>query len=351
MHINSHRKIVAALAATASLAAGDAYAHHAGGPTNANGSGPVTTITASTLPQGTFVVGGQYEQTGNDTLSDAVLKAAAEAAFLAGEEHAHFHSVETVSSMALSLAYGITNDLTVSLRLPYVTRDNIREGHAHEESPGVPHGSVHNFGDASGIGDLSLLGQWRFLNDTDGRFEMAVLLGVETPTGETDETNNEGDVFDTEFQPGSGSWDALLGLALTKRAGRFSFDVSGLYAIAGDGSRDTNLGDRFTYGLAGSYRALGTQPHHHAEGTPEHSDGPAFDLVLELNGEWHDKQDEAGEIDPNSGGHVLFLAPGVRFSQDSFSLFAAIGAPLITDVNGLQDKPSLRVTAGASVSF
>src|SRR5262245_21576577 len=82
----------AALAATASLAAGDASAHHAGGPTNANGAGPITTITASTLPQGTFVAGAQYEWTDMDALSNDVLIEAAEQAFLDGEEHAHFHS-------------------------------------------------------------------------------------------------------------------------------------------------------------------------------------------------------------------------------------------------------------------
>jgi hypothetical protein len=38
--------------------------------------------------------------------------------------------------------------------------------------------------------------------------------------------------------------------------------------------------------------------------------GPALDLVLELNGEWHDHQRIAGVNDPNSGGNVVFLSPG-----------------------------------------
>ena len=37
-----------------------------------------------------------------------------------------------------------------------------------------------------------------------------------------------------------------------------------------------------------------------------------LDLVLELNGEWHDKQRIAGIPDPNSGGTTVYLSPGVR---------------------------------------
>jgi hypothetical protein len=340
----------AALAASASLVAGNAFAHHAGGPTNANGAGPITTITATTLPQGAFVAGAQFDWTDMDALSDDVLIEAAEAAFLAGEEHAHFHSVETISVAALMLAYGAAEHLTVSLRLPYVWREDIREGHAHEESPGVPHGSVHDFGNSSGIGDLSLLGQMRFLNERENGFEMAALFGVEMPTGDTDELNDEGDPFDAEFQPGSDSWDVLLGAAVTKRLQRFAFDASGLYTVAGDGD-DGNLGDRFAYGVAGSYRAIGMEAHTHPEGTPEHSDGFALDLVLELNGEWHDNQEEGHEVDPNSGGHVLFVSPGIRISSDGYSAYAAVGLPVMTDMNGLQDEPDLRLVGGVSAAF
>ena len=68
-------------------------------------------------------------------------------------------------------------------------RDDIREGHANEESPDVPHGEVHALGDASGIGDASLLGQLRVLNEHDHGLELATLFGVDLPAGATDETN------------------------------------------------------------------------------------------------------------------------------------------------------------------
>jgi hypothetical protein len=95
--------------------------------------------------------------------------------------------------------------------------------------------------------------------------------------------------------------------------------------------------------------------HQHADGSghvhAEASAGPAIDLVLELNGEWHDRQTIAGEEDPNSGGHVLFLAPGVRFSEGDWSGFVSVGVPVARDMNGEQSEPELRIVTGAGLSF
>ena len=341
------KSTAAAVVALAALAVAPAYAHHAGAVGNASTSGPINTLSASTLPEGAFVAGVQFEQTNLDTLSDTVLEDAAVDAFLAAEDE-HFHSVETLRTIALTLGYGITDDLTVSLRVPFVARDNIREGHA-EDLPPVT-GEVHRLGDATGVGDITLLGQLRVLKD-DG-LELAALFGVEMPTGETGEHNAEdGELFDTEFQPGSDSWDFVFGAAATKRVGRWSFDASGLYTIAGDASNDVNLGDRFNYGLAATYRVIGMEAHEHAPGTHAHSDGNALDFVLELNGEWHAKQEEPGEIDPNSGGHVLYVSPGARYTMGTVSAFASVGIPIAEHHNGLQDEPDIRFETGVALKF
>jgi hypothetical protein len=110
----------------------------------------------------------------------------------------------------LSYAYGVTNDFTVALRLPYVRRTGIREAVEDEATGDL---EVENFGPADGIGDLTLFGQYRFFNQNNT--ELAALFGVKTPTGRTNDLTAEGEIFDAEFQPGSGSWDPLLGLAWT----------------------------------------------------------------------------------------------------------------------------------------
>ena len=63
-----------------------------------------------------------------DAFSDAQLKA------FAGQ-HLHVHSLDAILAPSLIYAYGVTNDLTVIARLPFVTRRDIREGH-HSHGPG-----------------------------------------------------------------------------------------------------------------------------------------------------------------------------------------------------------------------
>jgi hypothetical protein len=97
----------------------------------------------------------------------------------------------------------------------------------------------------------------------------------------------------------------------------------------------------------------------HSHGAHEHEHGPqaapkpffTLDLVLELNGEWHDKQVTAGVADPNSGGNTIFVSPGIRASMGNVSGFASVGVPVVNEVNGLQSKPDYRVVAGIAAGF
>ncbi|MEQ1617132.1 MAG: hypothetical protein ABL883_02160 [Terricaulis sp.] len=340
---------VSALSYFAVALSGVASAHHASGPGNSSAAGPINTLSAAPLEEGDFVAGIVVDQNNFDALSDETLAEAAESAASAGDPEAHVHSLDGIRTSALSLAYGLSNDLTVTARLPYVAREDVREGHAHEESPGVFHGEAHALGDSEGWGDLSIIAQWRFFNDEASHTQMAALFGVEAPTGETKVTNAEEERFDAEFQPGSDSWDYFLGFVASRGAGRWGFDASGLYTLTGDGL-GANLGDRFNYGLAASYRAFGA-PAHNDEGGAPHRHGPALDLVLELSGEWHGKQQDAGVSEPDSGGHVLHVAPGLRYTLNEFSALVSIGAPVISAFNGLQAEPDLRATLGAGYRF
>ncbi len=348
-----------------------ALAHHAGGAANALGAGPINTISATTLEQGHNVAGITVLYTSYENLSDATLIEAAEA----GIEDVH--GLGSIQNYGLTYSYGLTDDLMVSLWLPYVRRTGIREvPHEHGEEDhhdeDHEHLEVESLGSPSGIGDLSLLGQYRFYDDRPSRTEAALLLGFQAPTGVTDETSH-GELLEAEFQPGSGSWDGLFGVALTHRAGRWSYDGNVLYMLVTEGTQDTDLGDVFFYNAAISYRLTslsGTVPmfhgansheegddgHHHTHGgagAHEHTEeaGPALDLVLEVNGEWDAKQETAGVTDPNSGGHTIYIAPGLRYSYDQWSSYVSVGIPVLTDFNGIQAEPDWRISAGSSLAF
>jgi hypothetical protein len=231
-------------------------------------------------------------------------------------------------------------------------------------------------GDTAGLGDATVMGQWRFFNHRATGTEAALLFGAKLPTGDTHLRDRAGERFETEFQPGSGSYDPFVGLAGTQRVGAWSFDANVIYVFVNTGAQRTNLGDRFQYNGAVSYRLVGsTAPrslaggppaayahlghtHTHADGQvhqhgPEPSKAPEFTLdgALELNGEWHDRERAAGVKDRNSGGNTVYLSPGLRASYANLSGFVSVGVPVVNHMNGLQSKPSYRVVSGLALSF
>ena len=329
------------------LLAWPAYAHHPSGASATSGAGPIATISATTLDKGQAVAGIVVEAISLDPLSLDQLSG-----------HPHPHSLEGIFATLLSFAYGITDNLTLSVRLPFVRRTDILD--AHEGA----------LGDAAGAGDVSVLGQYRFYNDRASRTEAALLFGGTLPTGDTGVTTAAGGPFEAEFQPGSGAWSGLLGAAFTKRFGAWSFDTNVLYQFTGDGVQDSNLGDRFLYNAAISYRLSGfaggpsgrmhaglPEPMYHGGPKAGHdhheelrpSSGPSVDLVLELNGEWHGRQN--GEDAVDSGGNTIYLSPGVRVSVDRWSGFVSVGVPVVKDLNGIQPEPDWRLLTGVSVGF
>jgi Putative MetA-pathway of phenol degradation len=356
------------------LLACPAFAHHPSGSSSTGGAGPIATISATTLEKGTGVAGIVFEAVNIDAFSDSQLIGFA-------SNHVHAHSLDTILAPSLVLAYGLTNDFTISARLPVIVRQNIREGaHEHPGGGAPAENSVVELGDSSGIGDVTLMGQYRFYNNRAAQLEMAMLVGVSLPTGRTNVVSNEGERFETEFQPGSGAFGGLFGLAVTKRIGPWSLDANVLYEVNGTGAQDTDLGDRLLYNAGVSYRIYGgfagpsggtggrmqaglpepmyhggpkahehDHDHHHDE--PVAARGPALDLVLELNGEWHDRQRIAGVTDPNSGGNVVYLSPGVRLSMDKWSGFVSVGLPVVSEMYGVQAEPDWRLLAGVSMGF
>jgi hypothetical protein len=354
-------RLAAALVASTSIGIGAASAHHPG-VGGIGGSGGIFTIGAGTLDQGQFAFSLFIDYLRLKQLSDATLLANV------GND---VHGLKSVESRSLAFAYGVTNDFTVSVRLPWVRRTGILEG--VQEDPLDP-ATVRDRGNTSGFGDVTLLGQYRFLNNGVSGTQAAVLFGVKAPTGATNLVDPFGERFETEFQPGSGSWDGLFGAAFSQRlTPALSFHANILAIATGTGTQDTNLGNRLLYNGALSYRLFGetaSEPHSHdardafAHAGHSHSRTPAkapaapaphahfaIDALLEINGEWHDQQRIAGIADPNSGGNTVFVSPGLRLTVENWSSYVLVGIPVVNDYNGIQATPTWRVLAGFSAVF
>jgi Putative MetA-pathway of phenol degradation len=312
------------------------------------------------LPAGITVVAIDYDVVSFRPISDARLTA------LAANGVEGVHSIKRVSVPSVTVSHGVSRDFTLSARLPYLINQEIRE--TDVAGPGVtPRGGVR------GVGDLSFTGTYRIVNEAQSGFDLSLIAGLKTPTGRRNVHDINGDLFEAEHQPGSGSWDLQAGAALAKQVGKFTLSANGVYTFAGHGSQDTRLGDRFAYGLSASMQLWTNGASSHATGTPHMHLGASFDgkmrhggvdhappppshvITLDgslgLNGQWSDKQRIAGIRDDNTGGHTLFVTPGLRLTVDQWAGYVNVGIPIARDLNGYQSETRLQVTTGVAVKF
>ena len=299
---------------------------------------PIITQTGVTLPTGVWAGGIITQFVSLDSASDATLLDIKENAV--DEAHGDVHSVETFLQPSLFAAYGVTDDLTFGLRIPFVLRSGIRSPGHHDEHD--EHDiMVNNQGDANGFGDVSFFSQYRFFHSDDNLNHASLVVGLKTPTGATGIQDDQGNTFEAHSQPGSGSWDPSFGLSFTRAMGQFSFDTSVLYTVATKGTQKTDLGDIFGYNFALSY-AFGAPARNNLFSS---SNNAPWTAILELNGEWQDHQEVDGQADPNSGTHTVYISPGIRFSGGkSWNTALSIGAPIVTDHDGFQTDPDYRIT-------
>ena len=330
------KRILPCLGALAVLFPQGAMAHHVTLGSSAEHAGPITTVSPETLSKGQWAAGVRTQVFNFNSFSDEFLEDTA----LAGIEEVHY--TDSIIAPSLGLSYGVSDRLEISLKIPYFVHNGIREG----EFDGVE-AEVEILGDSAGIGDLVAFGKYRLLNGESG-LGAALLLGLQMPTGKTSEQEDEGGSFETEFQPGTGAWSPIAGIALGRNLGAVSLDTSVLYTFAGNGSQDTNLGDNFAFNAALSYRL----------GSGEHDDGgdahghASWDLMVELNGEWQERERIGDESDIHSGGTQIFVSPGIRYnSAQNWGAFLSLGLPIHEDLNGVQNDTDFRLSAGIGFTF
>ncbi|HSR63910.1 MAG TPA: transporter [Gammaproteobacteria bacterium] len=317
----------------------DVRADHASATFQTGSAGAIVTSPASTLPAGKWVTGTGVQFIELDDVPDAKLEAA-------GAAKEDVHSVDTLLSIDVHVAYGLADDLTVGFSVPYIDRSNVREAH-HDTGAG----EVELAGDAKGVGDLRLFGLYRFFRHE--RQDAAIMAGLKAPTGDTGERELEGGLFEAEQQPGSGSWDLFFGLSWDRTLGKLGLSASMLYTFVNEGTQQTDLGDVFNYNLAANYRVFSPEGDHN-----HHSHDHGFglidyvDAVVELNGDYRERVEINDINDDNSGGHTLYLSPGVRIGLGhKWSVYTSVGIPVLNDLNGIQSEPDYRLIGGISASF
>lgn len=323
-----------------------AIADHASANFETGTAGAVMTVPGSTMPEGKMVTGANIQAIEFNAISDARLTEL-------GAADKDVHSTDNLIKLTLNFAYGLNDDLTLGLSVPYIERHNIR---AAANNNGM--GDVETTGDSNGLSDVSIFGQYRILHKTSS--DVALLAGLKTPAGSTSETENGGELFEADHQPGSGSWDPFLGLAFNHSWDGTGLSANLLYTFATEGTQDTDLGEVFNFNIALSHRIFTVPEHHHhdhdADGhnEEEHVSSPIeyVDLILEFNGDLRDKPSSGGIKDENHGGHLLYLSPGIKLGLGHhWTFYTSVGIPIVRGLNGIQSKPDYRIIGGFSYVF
>lgn len=179
----------------------------------------------------------------------------------------------------------------------------------------------------SGWGDLRLIGEYNiFQKDAPRLTHRAILIGgIKLPTAEDDEPG-----LPPPMQLGTGSTDYTLGVAASRIGHRLGLYTDLKYTFKTEGN-DYEFGDTLNYNMALGYRLL-----------PEvYETYPAkqLNLFLELNGLYAQEDRSDGKKVSDSGGHSLFLSPGIQFVPFKTALFeASVQIPVFQDLNGDQLK-------------
>ncbi|HEX8874946.1 MAG TPA: transporter, partial [Nitrosospira sp.] len=194
---------------------------------------PIITQTGITLPVGMWAGGLITQFTSFNSASDATLLSLKNNAI--DDAHGDVHSVSSMIQPSVFAAYGVTDNLTLGIRLPYVQRFGIR-------SPNEDGDAVNNQGNPGGFGGVSVFSQYRFFHTLDNLNHLSLVVALRTPSGMTRVQTNQGDRFETHHQPSSGAWNPSVGFSFTRAMGKFSFDSSVLYTVATTGSQKTDLG-------------------------------------------------------------------------------------------------------------
>jgi len=243
--------------------------------------------------------------------------------------------------------YSIAEDLMLLAVVPL--KKNTLDGHLHVHSDGDMEVHTDMKGETSGLGDIALLGRYTFLkkHTLDSTTAVAALLGVKLPTGKTDGKTSDGAEFlDAHLQLGTGATDFIFGLSLNHAIQRFSLSANILDAIHTEGKagdKTYQFGNIINYDVTGKYRVSPS------ELAPERNQ---WFLALGINGELRDKEKEGGVTVDNSGGHTIYLTPGIQLvAAPHWVVEALYYHSIYHDLYGTQTGENYKASAGVTYLF
>jgi hypothetical protein len=238
------------------------------------------------------------------------------------ESGRHIHNFSHDEFYYFFLGYGLRDDLELNIKLPVVKKSFLR----------VEDGVVGQGDSSSGLGDLTLLGKYRLYQ---GEIDLSAIGGIKFPTGDTSDRGFDGKKLESEEQPGTGSFDYFFGLALAKQFGKLSVGGDFIYNLKTEGAQERKFGDVIRVDIAFSY--------------PLREPGifPNLRLTGEINNQFLQKDDDRMGKVFDSGGHIMFLTPGVAIdTTQNSTFFVSVPIPAIQNRGGQHPEVDFGVISG-----
>jgi hypothetical protein len=223
-----------------------------------------------------------------------------------------------------------------------------------------PTGFVTERGTVSGLGDVALIGRYRFwqIARPDLSFNATLLGGVKFPTGDSERLASEvaltrafaltpggahqhafGGVHQRDISPGSGSFDGIFGTTLNLRWKRWFVNNQFQYYLRTEGEPGYQYGDELLLsGGPGAYLLL--------------KDSCTLSLQANAAYEIMRRDRIIGLEAPFTGMTAWYMGPVLSFTWgEHFSAQAGVDVPLHIRNNGVQNVPDYRVRAGLTWRF
>ena len=204
--------------------------------------------------------------------------------------------------------------------------------------------TVH--GTESGIGDLSLIGNFKAYEKsvTDFNFNWSVLAGAKFATGDSSKLNTPDSALPEgigghDLALGSGSFDGVIGTSIYTRWKKLFLTAGTQYAIRSEGDFHHQYANDLTWsGGPGAYLAL--------------QDNYSVALQAVVSGESKGKDTFGNEKDEDSAETLVYLGPQINFTwSDNLSAQAGVDIPVSRDNSGTQVLPDYRIHAALTWRF
>jgi hypothetical protein len=235
-----------------------------------------------------------------------------------------------VFSLPFVGVYGITAKASVLVNVPFTFKDLRTSAGTHK-------------GD-EGVGDITVLGKYRVYtrNYTGATSRFSLLGGLELPTGDDNQTDSQG-LLPQTLQLGSGSVDFIAGGAYTFQSLDQEWDADFRYKFNQE-ANNFRFGDQFIYNA--SY-----QKRFWPRVLPERGLYSQWNAVLEFNGVYAERNELGGQDVFSSGGHSLFLSPGIQFASQRMIFEFSYQHPILQELKGSQLKTDYKLALSLRYNF